>query len=313
LENEKKPRVIITGGTGFIGRPLSLRLVQEGYEVVCLTRDAAAAEKKWDNKVRFVDWDAKTAAGWGEYADGAEAIVNLAGDSIGSGRWTGEKKRKIRQSRMNAGKAVVEAVRVAKQKAGAVIQASAIGIYGSRGKESLDESSEPGEGFLADVAREWENSTKEIESWGVRRVITRSGLVLGAAGGSLPRMLLPFRFFVGGPLGSGKQWMSWIHIRDEIEGFLFLLGRKDLNGVFNLTAPHPLQNKLFSRELGKAMGRPSWFPVPSFLLKLIFGQMAIETILTSQRVLPARLEEAGFTFTFPDIPDALADILEKKS
>jgi len=306
-------RVIITGGTGFIGRPLSVSLVQEGYEVVCLTRHAAAAEERWGNSVRFVDWDAKTAAGWGKYADGAEAIINLAGDSIGSGRWNDQKKRKIRQSRMNAGKAVVEAVRLAKQKPGAVIQASAIGIYGSRGKESLGEVSESGEGFLADVARDWENSTREVESWGVRRVITRSGLVLGSAGGTLPRMLFPYRFFVGGPLGSGKQWMSWIHIQDEVASFLFLIERKDLSGVFNLTAPHPLQNRLFSRELGKALGHPSWFPVPGFLLKLIFGQMAEETILASQRVLPERLDKAGFTFAYPDLVGALTDILAKKS
>jgi hypothetical protein len=306
-------RVIITGGTGFIGRPLSVSLVQEGYEVVCLTRHAAAAEERWGNSVRFVDWDAKTAAGWGKYADGAEAIINLAGDSIGSGRWNDQKKRKIRQSRMNAGKAVVEAVRLAKQKPGAVIQASAIGIYGSRGKESLGEVSESGEGFLADVARDWENSTREVESWGVRRVITRSGLVLGSSGGTLPRMLFPYRFFVGGPLGSGKQWMSWIHIQDEVASFLFLIERKDLSGVFNLTAPHPLQNRLFSRELGKALGHPSWFPVPGFLLKLIFGQMAEETILASQRVLPERLDKAGFTFAYPDLVGALTDILAKKS
>ena len=214
---------------------------------------------------------------------------------------------------MNAGKAVVEAVRLAKQKPGAVIQASAIGIYGSRGKESLGEVSESGEGFLADVARDWENSTREVESWGVRRVITRSGLVLGSSGGTLPRMLFPYRFFVGGPLGSGKQWMSWIHIQDEVASFLFLIERKDLSGVFNLTAPHPLQNRLFSRELGKALGHPSWFPVPGFLLKLIFGQMAEETILASQRVLPERLDKAGFTFAYPDLVGALTDILAKKS
>lgn len=307
------PRVIITGGTGFIGRPLSLRLVQEGYEVICLTRNAGAAREKWGDGVQFVDWNAKTAAGWGGYAEGAGAIINLAGDSIGSGRWTDQKKRKIRQSRMNAGRAVVDAVRLAKTKPEAVIQASAIGIYGNRGKEILNESSDLGEGFLADVAREWENSTREVESWGVRRVVARSGLVLGAAGGSLPRMLLPFRFFVGGPLGSGKQWMSWIHIRDEIESLIFLMGRKDLSGVFNLTAPRPLENKLFSRELGKAIGRSSWLPIPSFLLKLIFGQMAEETILTSQRVLPARLDEAGFTFAYPDLVGALTDILGEES
>jgi uncharacterized protein (TIGR01777 family) len=305
-------RVIITGGTGFIGRPLSLRLVHEGFEVVCLTRNVSAAKERWGNEIKFVGWDGKTAAGWGEYAEAAAAVINLAGESIGSGRWSDKKRRRILQSRVNAGKAVVEAVKSAGRKPEVVIQASAIGIYGNRGKDILDESSGLGEGFLSDVAKNWEDSTREIESQGVRRAIIRSGLVLGSDGGTLPRMLLPFRFFVGGPLGSGKQWMSWIHIGDETGSIRFLMERKDLDGVFNLTAPHPFQNKLFSRELGKALNRPSWFPVPALLLKLFFGKMAEDTILTSHRVLPSRLEKAGYEFAHPDLREALADILGKK-
>jgi len=307
------PRVIVTGGTGFIGRPLSLRLIQEGFEVVCLTRNVSVAKNRSGNGIKFVGWDGKSAAGWREYAEGAAAIVNLAGESIGSGRWNGAKRQRILQSRMNAGKAVVEAVGSVKQKPEVVIQASAIGIYGNRGKENLDESSGLGEGFLAEVAKDWEESTGEIEVLGVRRVIIRTGMVLGATGGALARMLLPYRFFAGGPMGSGKQWMSWIHITDEIGSILFLMGRRDLNGAFNLTAPQPLQNRLFSRELGKQLKSQSWLPVPGILLKLFLGKMAEETILTSQRVFPVRLEETGYPFVYPDLTGALADIVGKKS
>jgi len=310
---EKMPHVIISGGTGFIGRHLSLRLIQEGVDVVCLTRNASVAKEGEKNRIKFVGWDGKSAEGWGKHADGAKAIVNLAGESIGSGRWTEERRKRIFQSRMNAGKAITEAVASAAEKPEVVIQASAIGIYGNRGEETLDESSGSGEGFLADVAKNWEGSTGEVEALGVRRVVIRTGVVLGSSGGALARMLLPYRFFAGGPLGNGKQWMSWIHIADEVGGILFLLKREDLSGVFNLTAPRPLSNRSFSRELGSLLGRPSWFPVPGQVLKLFLGKMAEETILTSQRVVPARLEKAGFEFTFPELRGALTDIIGKTS
>lgn len=307
------PRVIVTGGTGFIGHPLCFQLIRKGFDVACLTRNVPAAKSRGEGGIKFVGWDGESAAGWGMYAEGATAIVNLAGESIGSGRWSAEKKQRICQSRLNAGKAVVEAVKSVKQKPEVVIQASAIGIYGNRGKEILNESSRSGEGFLSAVVKDWEESTAEIEALGIRRVIIRTGVVLGSAGGALGRLLLPYRFFVGGPIGSGKQWMSWIHIADEIGSILFLMGRKDLHGAFNLTSPQPLQNRLFGRELGKLLKRPSWIPVPGLFLRLFLGKMAEETILTSQRVMPVRLEEAGFKFAFPDLKGALTDILGKKS
>lgn len=312
MRREIGSRVIITGGTGFIGRPLSLRLVEEGFDVVCLTRNVSAAKNRGGNGIKFVEWDGKSEEGWSDYADGATAIINLAGESIGSGRWSETKRQRILQSRLNAGEAVTEAVKSVKRKPEVVIQASAIGVYGNRGEEILDESSGLGDGFLAEVAQNWEGSTEEIEALGVRRVVVRTGLVLGSTGGALARLLLPYRFFVGGPMGSGKQWMSWIHIEDEIGSILFLMERKDLNGFFNLAAPHPLQNKSFSRELGKLLKSSSWLPVPGFLLKLFLGKMAEETILTSQRVLSARLEEAGFKFAYPELKEALTDILGKK-
>lgn len=312
MMREIRSRVIITGGTGFIGRPLSLRLIQEGFDVVCLTRNMSAAKNRGGNGIKFVEWDGISSVGWLDYAEGASAIINLAGESIGSGRWSEKKRRRILRSRIDAGKAVTEAVKLVKKIPEVVIQASAIGIYGNRGKETLDESSGLGEGFLAEVAQDWEDSTREIETLGVRRVIIRTGMVLGSTGGALARLLLPYRFFVGGPIGSGKQWMSWIHIEDEIGCILFLMGRKDLNGVFNLAAPHPLRNKLFSREIGKLLKRSAWFPIPGLFLKLLLGKMAEETILTSQRVMPVHLEENGFKFAYPELKGALTDILGKK-
>jgi hypothetical protein len=301
--------IIVTGGTGFIGKALSRQLVHRGYEVICLTRHASLAREKGGHRIRFVEWDAKSAAGWASYAEGARAIINLAGENIGSERWTREKKTRILNSRLDAGKAVVEAVKSASKKPQVVIQASAVGFYGPRGDEILDESSGPGEGFLVEVTKKWEKSTSEVEDLGVRRVIIRSGLVLDKDGGVFPRFLLPFRFFTGGPSGSGNQWISWIHKQDEIQGILFLIEREDLLGVFNLTSPHPLKNKIFAQTLGSVLGRPSWFPVPAFLLRLMYGEMAVETVLSGQRVLPRRLKESGRTFVFPDAKKAFVDIL----
>ncbi len=300
-------RVIITGGTGFIGRPLSQRLVDKGYEVISLTRNASAASEKWGNRVKYVDWNARNAVGWGGYADGASAIINLAGESIASGRWTAERKQRIIQSRLNAGDAVVKAVQSVKKDPEVFIQASAIGYYGDGGDKVLDETSPPGKGFLTEVAEKWEASTSEIEGR-TRRVVIRTAMVLGSDGGALVRLVRPFRFFVGGPIGTGEQWTSWIHIEDVIQGILFFIENKEQRGIFNLSAPCPLKNKDFSRAMGDVIGRPSWLPVPGFFLKVFFGQMAEEALLSSQRVFPKRLEGSGYKFVFPEVKKALADI-----
>ena len=308
-------RVIVTGGTGFIGSLLTKRLIEKGYEVVCLTRNVSRAKEEADGGTRiiFVGWDGRSAVGWGGYAEGASAIINLAGESLASGRWDRKRKQRILQSRLQAGKAVLEAVKHAKNKAGVVIQASAIGFYGSRGDEVLDETCDSGRGFLPEVTRKWEESTIDVEVYGVRRAVIRTGLVLGEKGGVLSRLVLPFRFFLGGPLGSGKQWVSWIHIEDEVQAILYLMEHHELRGIFNLTSPHPLRNRDFSRKLGEALKRASWLPVPGFSLRWLFGEMAEETILSGQKVLPARLQEAGYEFVFPEAEKALTDILAKKS
>ena len=303
-------RVIVTGATGFIGKALCFRLAEEEYEVVALTRSLEKGKMLFGNKATAARWDSRTAEGWRNFVDGALGIVNLAGENIGSGRWTLRKKQSILQSRLDAGRAVVEAVKSVEKKPEVVIQASAIGCYGSRADELIDENSSPGEGFLAGVAKEWELSTQEVESLDVRRVVIRSGVVLDREGGAFLRLLKPFRLFAGGPLGSGRQWFSWIHLADELDAILFLLKREDLKGIFNLTAPQSLIQKDFARLLGKILRRPSWLPAPGFMLRLFLGEMAEDMLLASQRVAPRRLLEAGFSFRYPQMELALREILE---
>jgi uncharacterized protein (TIGR01777 family) len=299
-------KVVITGGTGFIGRSLSVLLLDHGYEVICLTRDVDRAAMVLDPRVRPVVWGGVNHSGWRRELEGASAVVNLAGSSIGEGRWTKSNKQRILGSRIKAGQTVAEAVRLARDKPRALIQASAVGFYPHRSDQVFSEDSAGGEGFLSGVCRDWEDSTRAVESLGVRRVIIRTGLVLGR-GGLLKRMSQPMRFFLGGPLASGRQWMSWIHIRDVAEAVRFLL-EGDRAGAFNITSPRPVRNRELCRALSSVLKRPCWLPVPAPLLKLIFGRMAEEIILASQRVAPGRLEEAGFSFRFPGIEEALMDI-----
>lgn len=303
-------KIIITGGAGFIGRRLCRELVESGYDVVILTRDIDRAKKILGDKVKPINWDGMTSASWLKFADGAYAVINLAGDNIGAGRWTKKKKRRILQSRIDAGKAVVEAIATVKNQPTVVIQASGIGIYGDRKDEILAESAALGSGFMPELARQWEQSVAEIEQLGVRVAYIRTGVVLGADADFLKRTLLPFRWFIGGHLGSGKQWLSWIHLDDEVRAIKFLLERQDLNGTFNLAAPNPSTYKNFFRILGKVMKRPSWFHVPGFLLKILLGEMAEGLILSGQRAIPKRLLEAGFNFSHPELEPALQEILK---
>ena len=302
-------RVIISGATGFIGNALCRELIGGGYEVVGLSRNPEMGKALLPGQVKVVKWDTKSSQGWADYADGAYAIVNLAGENIASGGWTRERKKRILQSRLDAGEAVVEAVEKAKHKPAVIIQASGIGYYGDSGDEILDETSSPGSGFLVEVAKQWEKTTKKVESFGVRQVIIRTGVVLGENGGFLSRVVLPYRFFVGGHMGNGKQWIPWIHVEDEVRAIRFLIEKKDLQGVFNLSSPHPLTSRDFSRTLGKVMKKPSWLPVPGFVLRLFFGEMASELILAGQRALPKRLQKSGFKFQYPDLESALSQIL----
>ena len=306
-------RVLITGGTGLIGRALSEDLVSQGHEVIVLSRSPERASGFPDG-VHVVGWDARTAEGWGHLADGAGAIVDLAGASIaGEGffpsRWTEENRRVIRESRLNSSRAVVEAVAQAEHKPGVLVQASGVGYYGFHGDEPLTEEAAPGDDWAARfTAEEWEPSSAPVEEMGVRRVIARTGVVLSVEEGALPRLLLPFRLFVGGPMGSGKQWYSWISLQDEARALRFLIETEEARGAFNLTAPNPVTNGELAKLIGKVMGRPSIIPVPGFALRLAFGEVA-EVVLQGQRAIPQRLLDLGFEFDFPTAEASLQDML----
>ncbi len=303
-------RVIITGATGFIGYNLTLELLDGKHDVVALTRSINKGKHLFGDRdnLTLAKWDGTSALDWGEHADGADAIVNLAGENVSTGYWTKAKKEKILSSRLDAGRAVVEAISAAGSKPEVLIQGSATGLYGSRGDEPIDESSGPGSGFLAEVTKKWEPSTEEVEEQGVRRAIIRTGVVIDKSGGALSKMSLPYRFFAGGHIGNGDNWFPWIHLADEVRAIVYLLENKDLSGAFNLTAPEPERMKDFSRKLGQAMKRPSWMPVPAFFAKLALGEMADEMFLSSARVLPGRLMEAGFKFQYPDAGSALREV-----
>ena len=311
-------RVIITGGTGLIGRALTESLVSAGHEVIILSRapEKAATLPKGARAER---WDGRTADGWGRLADGADAIVNLAGENIGgenmwalvTKRWTPDRKQLIRDSRVNAGAAVTEAVQAAQRKPHVVIQSSAVGYYGAHHDEEITEETPPGPDPMAQICLDWEAATAKVEAMGVRRAVIRTaGMVLSTHGGTLPFMMLPFKLFVGGPLGSGKQWISWTHIADEVRAIRFLIENPAASGAFNLCAPNPLRNADFGRVLGRVMRRPSYFPVPAFAMRLMMGEKAT-LVLEGQRQVPKRLQQMGFVFQFPEAEAALRDLMKQ--
>jgi uncharacterized protein len=300
-------RVLIPGGSGLIGRALCEELAAPGNEIVVLTRrpDAVVGLPAG---VRAECWDGRSTEGWQALADGAEAIVNLAGENIGAGRWTAGRKRRIVESRLDACRAVVEAIEAAARRPRVLVQASAVGYYGPRGDEPVGEEEPPGDDFLATTCRAWEAATVRIEELGVRRVLVRTGIVLSKEGGALPRLLLPFRLFAGGPLGSGRQGFPWIHIADEVRAIRFLIEDSAARGPFNLSAPDPPNNRAFCRAVGRVLHRPSWLPAPAFALRMVLGEMSA-LILEGQRAVPRRLIQSGFGFRFTDPESALANLL----
>jgi len=300
-------RIVIAGATGFIGRALSEALCGD-YEVIALSRDARRARQMLPAAARPVQWDARTTEGWAEHIDGAAAVVDLVGENIGAGRWTRSRKRRIMQSRADAAEAILTAVRQARTKPEVVILGSAVGYYGPGGDETLDEGCPAGDGFLPQVCRAVEGCADALEAMGVRAICLRTGLVLGPGGGALQKMALPFRFHVGGRIGGGRQWMSWVSLRDEVAAIRYLIENKTLRGAYNVTAPQPARAADFFRALGRAMGRRSWTVMPAFVAVVLFGQMADEVLLTGQRVAARRLAEAGFTFQDRDLQTTLDHI-----
>lgn len=299
-------KVIITGGTGLIGRALTKSLLEDGHEVIILTRDPEKNRETLPGVI-LAKWDGKSSTGWGHLVEEVDAIVNLAGENLSAGLWTETRKQRILSSRVNAGRAVVQAVENANRKPAVVIQASGVGYYGVVNPDLLYEEAPLGSDFLSGVTREWEASTQPVEAMGVRRVVIRSGVVLDQKQGALQLMLLPFKLFVGGPLASGRQWLSWIHIEDEVRAIRFLLENQKAHGAFNLSG-QPVTNDEFSRAAGKVMRRPSFFRVPGFVLKLLLGEMST-VVLDGQRVSSRKLTDLGFEYKFTRIEDALKHLV----
>lgn len=300
-------RLLITGGSGLIGRAVTAELAAAGWEVVVLSRRPERV-RGLPAGARAEGWDGVSTAGWGALAAGAAGILHLAGESIADGRWTDERKRRLRASRVESSRAVAAAVAAAAIKPRFLLQASAVGYYGDCGDQVVAEDHPPGEGFLADLSVEWEAATAAVEALGVRRAILRTGIVLAAEGGALPKMALPFRLFAGGPLGSGRQVIPWIHLADEVAAIRLLAERDDARGPFNLTAPEPVTNAEFSRTLARVLGRPNLLRAPAFALHLALGELA-DAMLEGQRAAPRALERLGFTFRFPHLEPALRDLL----
>jgi uncharacterized protein (TIGR01777 family) len=295
-------RLVVTGATGFIGTVLCARLVQQGHTLTLLTRgsprDAGTAAKRW------VQWTPGTLGDWGAALDGVDGVIHLAGEPIAAKKWNDMQRRRIEKSRVDGTNSLVQAIAKAEPKPTFLISASAVGYYGPRGDDLITEDSPPGDDFLSAVCRDWEEEAKKAERLGLRVVRLRTGVVLGSGGGALAKMAQPFKFFVGGPLGSGRQWMSWIQLEDHVRLILELIGNAQANGPVNATAPNPVRNKEFCQALGRALRRPCWAPVPGFALRLALGEMA-EMLLTGQRVMPAAAQKLGFQFRYPNLEQAL--------
>lgn len=308
-------RYIITGGSGVIGSRLTKSLLADGHEVVILSRNPG--KHQLPAGAQGVAWDARTASGWGHLADGAFAIINLAGESIGGsgtiplpGTWSDERKKRIKESRQGVGQAVVAAVEAAVNKPQVVFQMSGIDYYPATDKVMTEDSSR-GRQFLADVVADyWEPSTAAVEAMGVRRVVARTAPLLNEETGPLPASLLQFKLFAGGRLGSGNQWFSWIHTEDVVRAIRFLTETEAASGIYNLAAPNSVTNKEFTRVLGQVMGRPTLLPVPEFALKLLLGEVAA-LVLEGRPVSVKKLEALGFSFRYPTLDAALREILNK--
>jgi uncharacterized protein (TIGR01777 family) len=304
-------RVVVTGGTGFLGKPLVARLAGDGHRVTILTRNPTRVPA---SIARAVAWtpDGSAATPWADEINGVDAVINLAGESIGNRRWLAAQKRRIRDSRVFATRSVVQAIERAAERPPLLINGSAAGYYGPRGDEFITEDTPPGTDFLAKVCVEWEAEAMRAAGSRTRVVFVRTGIVLGPGGGVLKRLLPPFWLGAGGPMGSGRQYFPWIHLEDWVGLVRFLMGAPSATGPFNATAPNPVTNREFARALGRAMKRPAFIPTPGFALKLLLGEMAEPLVLTGQRMIPANAERLGYTFAYPHLQEALRDILEKR-
>ena len=293
-------RIVVAGGSGFIGEPLVRRLLALGDEVAVLTRNPSKVHAG-----RAVAWNPPSQGSWSDDVANADVVINLAGENVGGGRWTAERKKRIMESRVAATSALVEAMSRKPNPQRTFISASATGFYGDRGDESLDEASSGGSGFLAEVTKRWEELARGAEPF-ARVVIIRFGVVLAKDGGALAKLLLPFRLGAGGPMGSGRQWMPWVDRDDILRIIEWSIDRAATRGTYNATAPNPARNGDFARALGRVLHRPTIIPTPAFALRIALGsEMADEMLLGGQRVLPKHAQDEGFEFAYPELDAAL--------
>jgi uncharacterized protein (TIGR01777 family) len=314
LRKENPMRVLITGGTGLVGSRLVDRLLARGDQPVVLTRRPNAAHERWSAGCTIVAGDPTQAGNWMSALNDCDAVVNLAGENLFGRRWSTAFKERLRSSRLEATANIARALAAQPHRADGsakvLISGSAIGFYGPHGDEELDETAPGGDDFLAQLCTDWEQTAKPATEVGARVVLLRTGIVLDGAGGALKAMLLPFRLFAGGPVASGRQVMSWIHNEDMSGLIQHLVDHPQANGPINATAPHPVTNREFARTLGRVLHRPSFMPTPGFALRVTVGQAA-QVICTGQRVLPRRALQLGYVFRFPDLEQALRDVLQR--
>ncbi|RAK15560.1 hypothetical protein B0I26_12032 [Anoxybacillus vitaminiphilus] len=299
-------KIAIAGGTGFVGKALTSYLKKQGHDIYILTRKPRAST---NDRIHYIEWLTPESQPE-KYISSIDAFINLAGEPINSGRWTERQKQRIINSRLSATRAVLELIRKLDKKPQVLINASAIGIYGTSWNEVFTESStKTGSDFLARTVIVWEEEAKKAEQLGIRTVLARFGMILGKEEGALPRIVLPYKLFIGGTVGSGDQWLSWVHIKDVVRSIEFILNNQNISGAVNITAPHPTKMKEFGQTIAKVLHRPHWLPVPDFALRLLLGEMSM-LVLEGQNVRPEKLQKFGFNFSFSSLEEALYDILQ---
>lgn len=306
-------KILIFGATGFIGKALTNYLYERNHEIAIISRNKAKAKNIFSMNIQILEWDFKNTDTLSKIISHIDVIINLAGENIASKLWTKKHKVKIINSRILLGNLITDAIAISANKPELLIQASAIGIYGYDISNVCTENSKKGTGFLAYVSEIWENSTQKVSEFGVKRIVIRTGIVLGRNGGMFPILIKPIKYFIGHNFGKGTNWISWIHLEDEIKAIEFLIENNKSAGIYNLTAPQPVMSSEINKLIGARLKRPIWFKIPSSFLKLLLGEMAKELLLSNQKVKPEKLLSEGFCFKFQTIKEAIDSIIKKET